>query len=157
MIKMIKMKFHLIVCVALIVLQSCTTKNAALLYTDQYNVVWDSQSENSGESMPVVGGDIGCNVWVENGDILFYMSRSGSLSENGTYFKLGRVRIQLSPNPFANSISFRQELILKDGYVEIMGEGGDNEVSLNARIRVWIEVHNQVIHIDIEANKHDED
>lgn len=37
--------------------------------------------------------------------------------------------------------------------MEIKGEGGDNEVSLNARIRVWIEVHHPVIHIDIEANK----
>ena len=32
----------------------------------QYNVVWDSQSHNSSESMPCGGGDIGTNVWVEN-------------------------------------------------------------------------------------------
>jgi hypothetical protein len=46
-------------------------------WIDQYNITWTSQSRNSSESMPVGGGDIGCNVWVENGDILFYMSRSG--------------------------------------------------------------------------------
>lgn len=36
---------------------------------DQYNVVWTSQSKNSGESMPVGGGDIGLNVWLEDGDL----------------------------------------------------------------------------------------
>jgi hypothetical protein len=32
---------------------------------DQYNVVWTTQSGNSGESMPCGGGDIGLNVWTE--------------------------------------------------------------------------------------------
>ena len=36
------------------------------------NVVWNTPSRNSSESMPCGGGDIGMNVWVENGDILFY-------------------------------------------------------------------------------------
>ena len=52
---------------------------------DDYNILWSTQSENASESMPLVGGDIGCNVWVENGDILLYVQRSGSLSENGEY------------------------------------------------------------------------
>jgi len=47
-----------------------------------YNVVWDTPSKDASESMPCGGGDIGLNVWVENGDILFYMQRSGSLAEN---------------------------------------------------------------------------
>ena len=37
------------------------------------DVVWHSQSKNSSESMPVGGGSIGMNVWVENGDIYFYL------------------------------------------------------------------------------------
>lgn len=31
-----------------------------------YNVIWESQSKNSSESMPVGGCDVGCNIWVEN-------------------------------------------------------------------------------------------
>ena len=77
---------------------------------DDYNIVWDSQSENSSESMPLVGGDIGCNVWVEDGDLMLYVQRSGSLSENGEYLKFGRFRLQISPDPFLNAVSFRQEL-----------------------------------------------
>lgn len=57
---------------------------------DSYNIVWNEQSQNSGESMPLVGGDMGCNVWVENGDLFLYVQRSGSLNENGEYQKLGR-------------------------------------------------------------------
>ena len=34
---------------------------------NDYNIVWNSQSQNSSESMPCGGGDIGLNVWVENG------------------------------------------------------------------------------------------
>ena len=43
-----------------------------------YNIVWDSQSENSKGSMPLGGGDVGCNVWVENGDLMLYLSKSGT-------------------------------------------------------------------------------
>ena len=43
-----------------------TAKSGNLTWLEQYNVIWTSQSKNSGESMPVSGGDIGLNVWVEN-------------------------------------------------------------------------------------------
>ena len=46
---------------------------------EDYNIIWTEQSINSSESMPLVGGDMACNVWVEKGDILFYLQRSGSL------------------------------------------------------------------------------
>src|SRR5687768_2070435 len=87
---------------------------------DQYNVVWTTQSRNSGESMPCGGGDIGLNVWTENGEILIYLSRSGTFDENNAFLKLGRLRVKLSPNPFEGS-DFRQELILNEGYVKISG------------------------------------
>jgi hypothetical protein len=52
--------------------------------------------------MPCGGGDIGLNVWVEDGDLLYYISRSGAFDENNQFPKLGRVRLQLEPNPFLN-------------------------------------------------------
>ena len=57
--------------------------------------VWTTQSKNSSESMPCGGGDIGMNVWVENGDILIYASRSGWFDENNTLLKAGRFSIKL--------------------------------------------------------------
>jgi len=115
---------------------------------DDYNIVWDSQSKNSSESMPLVGGDIGCNVWVENGDILLYIQRSGSLSENGEYLKLGRFRIQLSPNPFMNTESFRQELRLQDGYIEL--ESNSDECS-NTNVKLWVEIDEPLVHLEINS------
>jgi len=129
---------------------SCSNE---LNWLDKYNVVWESQSKNSSESMPVGGGDIGCNLWVENGDLLFYIQRSGSLSENGEYLKMGRVRIKLNPNPFKNSSSFFQKLILKDGYAEIEAIGPKEAASIKTKIKFWVEVSHPVIHVDINSDQ----
>lgn len=69
--------------------------------------------------MPCGGGDIGMNVWVEDGDLLIYISRSGTFDELNSFPKLGRIRITMSPNPLENPDHFHQELKLKEGYVEI--------------------------------------
>lgn len=39
---------------------------------DAYDVSWTTPSNNSAGSMPVGGGDIGLNVWSENG-LLFHL------------------------------------------------------------------------------------
>ena len=124
-------------------------------YPDQYNIVWDSQSENSMESMPCGGHDIGLNVWAEDGDVLFYMQRSGSLAETNEYLKLGRVRLRLDPNPFISPDGqFRQELKLRQGYVEICGKSaeGSGRGGLEATVRIWAETNRPVIHLEVEAN-----
>ena len=61
---------------------------------------WTTQSRNSSESMPCGGHDVGMNVWVENGDLMFYISRSGMFDENNTLLKAGRWRLHISSNPF---------------------------------------------------------
>ena len=119
-------------------------------YTEQYNVVWNSQSKKSSESMPCGGGDIGLNVWVENNDLLFYIGKDGTFDENNTMLKLGRVRIQLNPNPFAANSKFRQELKLKEGYVEVSGISPDHT---QAAIKIWVEVNRPVIHVEIHSKQ----
>ncbi len=115
---------------------------------DQYNVIWKSQSQNSSESMPCGGGDIGLNVWVEKGDVLFYLSKSGFFDENNQLLKAGRVRLKLNPNPFDGG-TFRQELKLNDGLVLIEA----NNDGLTAKVRIWVDVFRPVIHVDVEANR----
>lgn len=115
---------------------------------DQYNVVWDSQSLNSSESMPCGGGNIGLNVWVERGDVLFYLSKSGFFDENNQLLKAGRVRLKLSPNPFDGG-TFRQELKLNDGLVLIEGSND----GLTVKVSIWVDVFRPVIHVDVEANR----
>jgi len=84
--------------------QACKTKKSTPPFKDHYNVVWTTPSRDASESMPCGGGDIGLNVWVENGDVLFYMQRSGCLAEQNEYLKLGRVRLHLDPNPLPNQL-----------------------------------------------------
>jgi hypothetical protein len=112
------------------------------------NVVWTSQSNNSAESMPVGGGDVGLNVWVEKGEVYLYLSRSGTFDENNTLLKLGRVKLKLTPNPFIGS-TFKQELLLKDGYVQISGTDG----KLNAEVKVWVDVFKPIVNLGVKANQ----
>ena len=114
---------------------------------DNYNVVWKSQSKNSSESMPLGGGDIGCNVWVEEGNILLYIAQSGNFDENNEMLKSGRLRIHLSPNPFLKG-DFSQELKLEEGSIEIKAKNAENE----AKIKLWVDVFHPVVYADIECN-----
>lgn len=112
-----------------------------------YNIIWNTQSKNSSESMPCGGGDVGLNVWVENGEILFYLSRAGAFDENNVFPKLGRVRIKLTPNPFEGD-EFRQELKLNEGFIEISGKK-ENMTSL---VKIWVDVFRPVVHVETESS-----
>ena len=115
---------------------------------NSYNIIWNSQSKNASESMPCGGGDIGMNVWVENGELLIYVARSGSFNEDNALMKAGRIRVKLSPNPFEGK-TFKQELHLENGFVTVQGENK----GVNALIKIWADVFNPVAHIDISSNK----
>ena len=93
--------------------------------------------------MPCGGGDIGLNVWVEKGDLLFYFSRSGSFDENNALLKGGRVRVRLQPNALEGAV--RQELVLRDGSVVVSGTG--------VHITVWVDVYRPAIHIDLTGDR----
>ena len=51
--------------------------------------VWRTPSENASGSMPCGGGDIGMNVWVEKGDILFYVSPCSSKAASASVSRRG--------------------------------------------------------------------
>jgi hypothetical protein len=114
---------------------------------DDYNVVWNTQSKNSSESMPCGGGSIGLNVWTENNEILFYIASSGTFDENNALLKAGRVRLKLSPNPFAED--FSQTLDLKTGGVIITGKNGRQ----TTRVQVWVDVFHPVIHLQVASSQ----
>lgn len=109
------------------------------------NFVWNTQSKNSSESMPCGGGDIGMNVWVEKGDILFYVSKSGCFDENNTLLKQGRFRVRLLPNPFEEDKDFQQILCLNEGYIQINGT--------DSKIYIWADVFHPIIHFEVEGKK----
>ena len=105
--------------------------------------VWTTQSRNSSESMPCGGCDIGMNVWVENGDVLFYVSQSGWFDENNTLLKAGRWRIHFDNQPA--KIAFEQRLCLDDGAIYItLGD---------AQIRLWADVFEPVVFCEMVSKK----
>ncbi|MFI3318953.1 MAG: DUF5703 domain-containing protein [Rikenellaceae bacterium] len=127
----------------------CASASSKACYTDKYDVVWSSPSKSSIESMPVGGGDIGLNVWVEDGDLLFYIGQSGTFDENNHMLKHGRVRLSLTPNPFDEYSEFSQRLNLKSGDLSIHSVTPGNDVE----ILIWVDVFRPVIHIAVEGAK----
>ncbi|MDE6692790.1 MAG: hypothetical protein K2K05_05335, partial [Muribaculaceae bacterium] len=114
---------------------ACLTSSAMV----PKDVVWDTMSENSSGSMPVGGGDIGLNVWAEDGDVLFYISRSGAYDEHSTLLKQGRVRLRIP----GDASSFSQRLRLDEGYCEMMING--------SKVTLWADVFRPVVHIEVES------
>ena len=116
------------------------------LYAADYlpqDYVWTSQSKNASESMPCGGHDIGLNVWVEDGDILFYLQQSGWFDENNTLLKAGRWRLHIDGNPFAKD--FEQRLCLSDGTIYIKGTG--------VKVHLWADVFEPVVFMELDAQK----
>jgi hypothetical protein len=139
---------YLVVCVAILALGHVppgrATAAAVAADLEAFNVVWDTPSRNAAGSMPIGNGEVGLNVWVEeDGDLLFYIARTDAWSEASRLLKLGRVRVSLSPTPFAKGMPFRQELRLRDGVIEIVAGPSDRAVKL----RVFVDSTAPVIQV----------
>jgi len=121
---------------------------------DACNVVWDSPSKDSGGSMPLGNGDIGLNAWVEeNGDLVFFISKTDSWTDSGRLVKLGQVRVSLTPS-LVGTNGFRQELKLREGVIEIRSQRPETR-SQNSeiRVRLWIDANRPVIHVEGESKQ----
>jgi alpha-L-fucosidase 2 len=124
--------------------------NSSIDPLDQYNVVWDTPSQDSSGSMPIGNGDIGLNVWVEeNDDLLFYISKTDAWNENCHLLKLARIRIKLSPNPFKTGYVFKQTLRLRQGEIEVTAGKGEDMIS----IRIWVDANQPVIRVEAKGKK----
>ena len=106
---------------------------------EKYNVVWTTPSQNASGSMPIGNGELAANVWVEeNGDLVFYMSRTDSWNETGELCKLGRIRVSFTPAVFSSS-DFNQTLDLYNGCIRLKGNGAD--------LSFWVDSAEPVIRI----------
>lgn len=91
--------------------------------------------------MPIGNGSLGANVWTEaNGDLVLLVSSPDAWTEMGKLVKLGRIRIHLTPNPFAGNGDFTEVLHLEDGAIEI--RAGENTA------RIWIDANHPAIHVE---------
>lgn len=110
-------------------------------YVAADDVTWTALGQNENDSMPIGNGDLAANVWTEqNGDLVLLVAKSDAWTGMGKLVKLGRVRIQLTPNPWVGAKHFAQVLRLEDGEIEIRN-GKDV-------VRVWIDADHPVLHVE---------
>ncbi|MHC4328454.1 MAG: DUF5703 domain-containing protein [Planctomycetota bacterium] len=116
----------------------------------EYDVVWETPSDGSSGSMPIGNGDIGLNLWINPaGELVFYISKTDSWSENARLLKLGLVRVKLSPALWEQGTQFRQRLDLDAGQIEVVAGQGQQQ----KRLRVWVDANRPVILIEAEAEQ----
>ena len=117
-------------------------------WTKPYNIIWNTPGTKGYDSMPAGAGNISLNVWAEKDDLVFYIGSSDCFNAGELLTKLARVRIKITPNPFATDL--RQELDLETNTVRISGRTGDGaEVALSIRA----DAHQPVVHVNGEATK----
>ena len=139
---MVRIK-HIAILGFLVILEFLVPSAASAADYKPKDYVWTTQSRNSSESMPCGGHDIGMNVWVEDGDVLFYVSQSGWFDENNTLLKAGRWRIHFDDQTAVGT--FEQRLCLDDGAIYItLGD---------MKIRLWADVVDPVVFCDISSKK----
>lgn len=93
--------------------------------------------------MPLSGGSLGLNVWVEGDDLLFYIGHPDSRTEDQKLVKLGRVRLTLSPSPFKKT--FKQDLDLAESCIRITGD--------NVALKLWIDAFEPVVHVEMASGE----
>lgn len=112
------------------------------------NITWNSPGNSSKASMPIGNGDIGLNLWTnDQGTLSFFISKTDAWEENGRLLKIGKVDINLSPNPFHDKNVFVQTLNVYDGLIEITAGQAPNAVKL----KVWVDANNPVVHFDAQV------
>ena len=114
-----------------------------------YNVVWDTPSQDSWGSMPAGNGDVGANVWMdENGSLHFYISKTDAWSENARLLKVGKLKLDFEPNPFVGAEQFTQTLELDKGWIRIQSINDQD----TACLILWVDAHYPVVHIDVQSD-----
>jgi hypothetical protein len=122
------------------------TRAADRPFVGANDVVWTAPGQNENDSMPIGNGDLAANVWTEqSGDLVLLVSKSDAWTEMEKLVKLGRVRIQLTPNPFVNATEFKQTLHIEDGSIEI--RSGDNA------LLVWVDANHPAIHVEADLSQ----
>ncbi len=133
---------------ALLISSGCARRFDNLAELGKYDVVWDESGQGSKDSMPAGNGDISLNVWTEKetGSVCFYIGKSDAWDETGRLLKIGKVRVRIEPNPFADA-SFSQRLDLRAGAVEVTaGEG-----PAAARLLIWADANRPVVRVEARA------
>ena len=138
---------------ALIAATGDVSTSEGIEWLHDYNLLWTSPSTRALDSMPIGGGNIALNVWSNGKEVLFYIGSSDSWAEAKDQYppqqvKLGRVRLTVTPNPFARD--FSQELDLATNSIRLRGttEGG-----ISVSVHIWVDNLKPVVHVEGESSQ----
>jgi hypothetical protein len=119
-------------------------ENSSARRMARYNVVWTNASKNASGAMPIGNGDIAASVYaIENGDLYLLLAKNDAFNYCGDLYKTGRVRISMTPNPFAAGKPFRQTLDLSTGSIQIEADG--------VKLRIWVDANRPIYHVEIDS------
>ena len=113
-----------------------------------YNIAWTNRSNSSSNSMPLSGGNLGLNVWVEKDDVCFLIGSPNCMDEKGMQVKLGLVRIRLSPAAFDHD--FKQELCLAQSEIVITGK---TAAGATVKVILWCGIKEPVVHVETTSGE----
>lgn len=68
---------------------------------EQYRLVWHRVGESDRAAVPLGNGDYAASFWVTREGLHFYLAKSDAYTELDRNVKLGKVNVELTPNPFA--------------------------------------------------------
>ena len=126
------------------VVSTKTVKTEQSPIPDKYNVVWEHPSTDHTGQMPLGNGNIAAGVYAIEDDALYLLlSKNDALDHRGDLLKTGRVKIELSPNPFTKGKPFKQTLNLKTGSIRIEADG--------VVLQVWADANKPVYHVQISS------
>jgi len=137
-----------------LLLSACDNKmkedHLPVVKVSRFDVVWDTPSKNEEGSMPLGNGDIGANVWMTpDGKLHFYLAKTDAVNENAQLLKLGKVEVDVIPNPFIQNGSFEQALILEDGSIRIQQK--DEQSNFFGEVLVWIDANNPTAQVIVNT------
>jgi hypothetical protein len=113
------------------------------------DVIWDSPGNHSRDSMPLGNGDIGINVWTDStGVIRLYIGKSDAWSSFASLLKIGRLALDLSPNPLTQANEFSQHLDIHTGRLIIT-----TGPPWSFKLTLWVDAHQPVIRMEISAQR----
>ena len=133
----------ILISAALCAAAALTAGESAQEKMKRYSYTFDSPGKSAVESMPIGNGDIAANVYTVGDSLFLLMSKNDAYDGSGESIKTGRVKIKLSPNPFAAK-DFRQTLDIADACVRIDCSG--------VKIKVWADANNPVYRVDIKSD-----
>ena len=90
------------------------------------NIVWDSPSRDSFDSMPLPGvRGAGANVWVQDGSLWIYLGHNGAYDEAGCLLKLGALRLTPIGVDWREPAAFKQAQDLAAGTITVESTAKD--------------------------------